>query len=90
MMPTVVKMPPKKLQPSNWRAAFFGPRIKEVTFSVVIFTLVVVVKGVVVVVVVVVVAVVVVVVVFLIASVVASVTGFIFIAVVELYEDKNT
>ena len=73
-------MPPKKLQPSNLRAAFFGRivsmflqgevlflkfGIKDVMFSVVIVA------------------------VLLIASVVASVTGFILIVVVELFKDKN-
>ena len=74
-------MPPKKLQPSNLRAAFFGRivsiflqgevlflkfGIKDVMFSVVFIVAV-----------------------LLITSVVASVTGFILIVVVELFEDKN-
>ena len=79
-------MPPKKLQPSNLRAAFFGRMflqgevlflkfgIKDVMFSVVVLVIT---------------SVVVIVDVLLIASVVASVTGFILIVVVELFEDKN-
>ena len=90
MIPRVNRMPPKKLQPSNLRAAFFGRivtlflqgevlflkfGIKDVMFSVVVLVITSVV--------------VVIVVVLLIASVVASVTGFILIVVVELFEDKN-
>ena len=89
MIPRVNRMPPKKLQPSNLRAAFFGRivsmflqgeviflkfGIKDVMFSVVELVIT---------------SVVVIVAVLLIASVVVSVTGFILIVVVELFEDKN-
>ena len=91
-------MPPKKLQPSNLRAAFFGRIVTlflqgEVLFL--IFGIQIVSSSKInpvmfsVVVLVITSVVVVIVVVLLIASVVASVTGFILIVVVELFEDKN-
>ena len=82
-MPIVNRIPPKKLQPSNFLGAFFIPICANLPMQLVLLRLALFV------VISVFTSFVVIVDVFLLVSVVVSVTGFIVVVVVELYEDKK-